>query len=198
MDLINKSSAQQQVAITKLKQNLHLPNGGFHALIVDLSREYLLPFQQVRSVLKQVQQSIEANIGKSADAIDENALTYDNWISLIRNKLEALAKGNIPVMQAIEKNDSYIWLNQQLSNPVEGDEQRQQLIESIEDIYQREVYQPLMAMLYTSMLYWELRESLEDMTQERIELFKGYPEHMQACLHLIELQKQIVNGSITT
>ena len=43
---------QQEAAMATFKENLHLPNGGFHKLIIELSKEFQLPFQKVRTVLK--------------------------------------------------------------------------------------------------------------------------------------------------
>ena len=49
-------TSKQEAALATFKENLHLPNGGFHTLITELGKEYQLPFQKVRSVVKQTQQ----------------------------------------------------------------------------------------------------------------------------------------------
>lgn len=56
---------QQEAAMATFKENLHLPNGGFHKLIIELSKEYQLPFQKVRAVLKKAQKMLNDRYEKT-------------------------------------------------------------------------------------------------------------------------------------
>ena len=61
---------QQEAAMATFKENLHLPNGGFHKLIIELSKEYQLPFQKVRGVLKKAQKDVERQIREDFSSVD--------------------------------------------------------------------------------------------------------------------------------
>lgn len=60
---------QQEAAMATFSGNLHLPNGGFHKLIIELSKEYQLPFQKVRAVLKKAQKTLNAKYERTLPAL---------------------------------------------------------------------------------------------------------------------------------
>ena len=112
----------QQQAIATFKANLHLPNGGFHKLIVELAREYLLPFQAVRKVLKQSQKVIEKKVKHQFDDVSNFDLTQENWLNLIHTSLAKQAKGNLPVMEKLQQSQLYQDAIQALSQPIDDQE----------------------------------------------------------------------------
>lgn len=177
----------QQHAIATLKANLHLPNGGFHKLIVELSREYLLPFQTVRKVLKQSQKAIEKKIKHQLDDVSDDELTKDHWLSLIHASLTEKAKDNQPVMGKLQQNQLYQDAIQVLSQPTHTQDECEAVREQLAMAYEIEVYKPLTEMLYTSILYWKLPDDLYQMTEDKQLEFGGYPQHMEAVRHLLEL-----------
>lgn len=180
----------QQQAIATLKANLHLPNGGFHKLIVELAREYLLPFQAVRKVLKQSQKAIEKKIKHQFDEISDYDLTQENWLNLIHISLKEQAKNNTPVMEKLQQSQLYQDAIQTLSQPINDQAQRETAREQLAVTYEIEVYKPLTEMLYTSILYWKLPDDLYQMTPAKQQEFEGYPQHMEAVRHLLVLSEK--------
>lgn len=184
-------SSEQESAMALLKDNLHLPEGGFHKLILELCKEYLLPFQQVRAVLKKSQSAIEREIRDNFTHINENALTQENWINLIKQKLTILSKGNQPVMQSLTTSALYLKTTETLNMGLTSERSRDTIIANLFQIYESEVYKPLSAMLYTSDLYWYLSDDLAEMNHERCQKFHDYPQHMEAIEHLNNLKQKI-------
>ena len=181
----------QQQAIATFKANLHLPNGGFHKLIVELAREYLLPFQAVRKVLKQSQKAIEKKIKHQFDEVSDFDLTQENWLNLIHASLAEQAKNNLPAMEKLQQCQFYKEAIQALSQPIENQEQHEAVRELLAMAYELEVYKPLTEMLYTSILYWKLPDDLYQMTPAKQQEFEGYPQHMEAVRHLLELSEKV-------
>ncbi|GLT13432.1 hypothetical protein [Vibrio algivorus] len=180
----------QQQAIATFKANLHLPNGGFHKLIVELAREYLLPFQEVRKVLKQSQKVIEKKINHQFDEISDYDLTQENWLNLIHISLKEQAKNNPPVMEKLQQSQLYQDAIQTLSQPINDQAHRETAREQLAMTYEIEVYKPLTEMLYTSILYWKLPDDLYQMTPAKQQEFEGYPQHMEAVRHLLVLSEK--------
>ncbi|TVO34383.1 hypothetical protein [Vibrio algivorus] len=180
----------QQQAIATLKANLHLPNGGFHTLIVELARKYLLPFQAVRKVLKQSQKAIEKKIKHQFDDVSNFDLTLENWLNLIHISLKEQAKGNLPLMEILQQSQLYQDAIQTLSQPINDQAQRETAREQLAMTYEIEVYKPLTEMLYTSILYWKLPDDLYQMTPAKQQEFEGYPQHMEAVRHLLVLSEK--------
>ncbi|MGV3002954.1 hypothetical protein [Vibrio sp. E150_018] len=181
----------QQQAIATFKANLHLPNSGFHKLIVELAREYLLPFQAVRKVLKQSQKAIEKKIKHQFDDVSDFDLTQENWLNCIHASLAEQAKNNLPVMEKLQQSQLYQDVIQTLSQPIKNQDQHEAVREQLAMTYEIEVYKPLTEMLYTSILYWKLPDDLYKMTQEKQQEFEGYPQHMEAVKHLLELSERV-------
>ncbi|HCH02062.1 MAG TPA: hypothetical protein DEV85_09275 [Vibrio sp.] len=177
----------QQQAIATFKANLHLPNGGFHKLIVELAREYSLPFQAVRKVLKQSQKVIDKKIKHQFNEVSDFALTQENWLNLIHASLAEQAKNNLPVMEKLQQSQLYQDAIQALSQASENQDKREAVREQLAMAYEIEVYKPLTEMLYTSILYWKLPDDLYQMTAAKQQEFEGYPQHMEAVRHLLEL-----------
>lgn len=187
----------QQEALATLKANLHLPGGGFHALIVELAREYQLPFQAVRKVLKQSQKSIERKIKQDFDKLDDHELTQEHWLNLIRTSLKLLAQDIQPVMVTMTQSSHYQQAITAIATSINTEQQQAEILEMLAMTYELEVYKPLTAMLYTSILYWKLPDDLYQMTEEKQQIFSGYPQHMQATVHLLELADRVKNESCT-
>lgn len=181
----------QQQAIATFKANLHLPNGGFHKLIVELAREYSLPFQAVRKVLKQSQKVIEKKIKHQFDDVSNFDLTQENWLNLIHASLAKQAKSNLSVMEKLQQSQLYQDATQALSQPIENQDQREAVREQLAMSYEIDVYKPLTEMLYTSILYWKLPDDLYQMTAAKQQEFEGYPQHMEAVRHLLGLSEKV-------
>ncbi|MCL9773785.1 hypothetical protein [Vibrio methylphosphonaticus] len=180
----------QEHALATFKAALHLPKGGFHVLIVELCKQYQLPFQTCRSVLKKAQKSIESKIRLNFQDIDNSDLTQKNWLSLIHATLTDLAKDNQPLMESMTGGTRYRKLisdMQQSSDDSDREMQRDRLL----TIYEQEVYKSLAAMLHTSALYWELRDDLFEMSDERLAKFADYTQHVEAIRHLQQLSLQM-------
>lgn len=181
----------QQQTIATFKANLHLPNGGFHKLIVELAREYCLPFQAVRKVLKQSQKVIDKKIKHQFDEVSDFDLTQENWLNLIHASLAEQAKSNLPVMEKLQHSQLYQDAIQALSQPIDTQDQYETVREQLAMTYEIEVYKPLTEMLYTSILYWKLPDDLYQMTPEKQQEFEGYPQHIEAVRHLLTLSEEI-------
>jgi hypothetical protein len=189
-------SQAQESAIATFKQNLHLPGGGFHALIVDLSKEFQLPFQTVRAVLKNTQSTIEKKIFHQFDHVNESDLTKENWLHLIKHALGELAKDNQPLMESLVNSERYLKLAAELDEPLCSETQRERMLTDLALIYEHDVYKPLLAMLYTTTLYWELSSDLFTMDQAHRQMISDYPQHMEATAHLFDLKTQIESRPI--
>jgi|GEM_PF-2214092 len=193
-------SPQQEAAIATFKTNLHLPHGGFHALIIELSKEFQLPFQKVRTVVMDVQRSVERKIRQDFTSVTEHDLSKENWLALIKAELVEMAKDNVPVMEALTNNAHYIKALGAINAPIASEYDRDMIGEDLFLAYEKEVFKPLLAMLHTSSLYWELMlaaEDLEKMIEEYRAKFSDYPQHVTAAAHLFELQQQL-NAAVLT
>ncbi|MDE1219749.1 hypothetical protein MCT05_01690 [Vibrio aestuarianus] len=184
-------TTEQTDAIATFKHSLHLPGGGFHALIVELCREFQLPFQVVRSVLKQAQASIETKIRNQFDDVVASDLTKEHWLSIIKDELNERAKDNIPLMEMLIDSEIYRQFLDQSKSPLRTESERECLLEQLMQAYEQQVYKPLKAMLYTTALQWQLPSDLLDMTEETRQLFSNYPQHMEASALLFKLSEQI-------
>nr|WP_217901896.1 hypothetical protein [Vibrio aestuarianus] len=173
------------------KHSLHLPGGGFHALIVELCREFQLPFQVVRSVLKQAQASIETKIRDQFDNVVASDLTKEHWLSVIKDELNERAKDNIPLMESLLDSEIYRQFLNESKSPIRTESERECLLEHLMQAYEQQVYKPLKAMLYTTVLQWQLPNDLLEMTEETRQLFNNYPQHMEASAFLFKLSEQI-------
>ncbi len=182
---------QQEQAISTFKANLHLPGGGFHTLIVELCKEYQLPFQKVRSVLKKSQTKIDKKIRTDFDSITESDLTKENWLAIIHQALVPLAKEMPPVMDSMLQSKAYKQVVASMNDEVEPKADQQQLMVDLEVIYEQQVCKPLKAMLYTTVLYWELSEDLFNMNEALRQKFSDYPQYMEATEHLFGLWQQL-------
>jgi len=187
---------QQEQAISTFKENLHLPGGGFHALIVDLCKEHQLPFQKVRSVLKKSQASVEKQIRSDFSSISDSDLTKENWLAIIEQALIPLAKATPAVMDSLTQHEPYQRLVTSIKQGIANEAQRQDLLVEIEVIYEQQVCKTLKAMLYTTVLYWELSDDVFNMNAELRQKFSEYPQYMEATQHLFELWQQVKGDSI--
>lgn len=188
---MSQLTEEQKGAIALFKENLHLPGGGFHALIIELCKEYQLPFQAVRKVLKVSQKRVETKIRNDFDNVEQDDLTQNNWLSLIREELRLQAKENKPVMDCLTTSKEYLLFVADAAAPIENEEQREQLQEMLYTLYHKFVYKPLSAMLHTSTLYWKLKTELDEMTEQQRDHFREYPDYMTAIEHLLQLKAQI-------
>jgi hypothetical protein len=195
---MSQLTPQQEQAMATLKANLHLPGGGYHALIVDLCREYLLPFQQVRAELKSAQVAIETQIQHQFERVTSDELTKQHWLSIIRNALVQLADGNQTVMQSLETSEPCLRVIERLQGELKDNAERDILIAEIDQAYETLVCKPLMAMLYTSPLYWELSTDLALMTVQKQQQFSDYPQHIQAMAYLLGLRQQAIKAPLIT
>lgn len=184
-------TTDQEKALATFKHHLHLPHGGFHTLIIELCREFQLPFQKVRKVVKTSQKSIEKAIKEEFDSITERDLTKSHWLEIINAKLSSLAEQNKPVMENIINNQRYQKVVDAMSRPIENKQDRQDLLMDLAEVYESEIYKPLAAMLHTSILYWKLKVELDEMTKEQRTVFNDYPQFMQATEHLLELSDKV-------
>lgn len=184
-------TTEQADAMATFKHSLHLPGGGFHALIVELCREFQLPFQIVRSVLKQAQAAIETKIRDQFDHVVASDLTKEHWLKIIKDELNQRAKDNIPLMESLLDSEIYRQFLDQSKSPLRTEAERECLLEHLMQAYEQQVYKPLKAMLYTTVLQWQLPNNLLDMTEETRQLFNDYPQHMEASALLFKLSEQI-------
>ncbi|WP_295891309.1 hypothetical protein [uncultured Vibrio sp.] len=191
---------QQENSLASFKDNLHLPNDGFHTLIIELSKEYQLPFQKVRKALIKSQKAIETKIRNEFDDVVESDLSKENWLILIHLELKALAESNQSVLDKLSVNENYLNALALTKNDIGSENDREAALEELYLAYEKVVFKPLLSMLHTSPLYWKLMrfEELYQMTEEHRQLFVDYPEHMEAAKQLFQLDKNIRHGSIST
>jgi len=190
---------QQEAAMATFKENLHLPNGGFHKLIIELSKEFQLPFQKVRTVLKNAQKDIERQIREDFSSVDEGVISQTNWVNIIRLKLIELAKDNQSVMDKLKLNPKYQKVLEATNASISSEDEREELIEELIQAYEKEVFKPLLAMLHTTKLYWKLMlvDETCKMTEENRDKFSDYPQHMQAAEHLYTLDQKLRSMPLT-
>ncbi|PMH44483.1 hypothetical protein BCU68_02990 [Vibrio sp. 10N.286.49.B3] len=193
---MSELTQEQENAMATLKGNLHLPGGGFHLQIVELSREFLLPFQTVRSALKKAQRVIEKKIKQDFANLDESELSKEHWLSIIKNNLTEQAENNRPIMDTLAESDAYRNATQLIADAIKTEDERAQTLDELAMAYEFQVYKPLMAMLYTTTLYWELSDDLMLMNADVCAKFSGYPQHAEAILHLLQLRDQTLNTVI--
>ncbi|MEZ8693226.1 hypothetical protein AB6D15_13035 [Vibrio splendidus] len=190
---------QQEAAMATFKENLHLPNGGFHKLIIDLSKEYQLPFQKVRAVLKKAQKDVERQIREDFTSVDDTVLSQANWVNIIKSKLVELAEENQTVMDKLRQNLKYQKVLSATNGSITSEDERDELIEELIQVYEKEVFKPLLAMLHTTKLYWKLMlvDETCKMNEENREKFSDYPQHMQAAEHLYTLDQKLRSIPLT-
>lgn len=190
---------QQEAAMAMFKENLHLPNGGFHKLIIELSKEFQLPFQKVRTVLKNAQKDIERQIREDFSNVDEGVISQANWVNIIRLKLVELAEDNRSVMDKLKLNPKYQKVLAATNASISSEDERDELIEELIQAYEKEVFKPLLAMLHTTKLYWKLMlvDETCKMTEENRDKFSDYPQHMQAAEHLYTLDQKLRSMLLT-
>ncbi|MEC7939216.1 MAG: hypothetical protein VX212_01240 [Pseudomonadota bacterium] len=190
---------QQEVAMATFKENLHLPNGGFHKLIIELSKEFQLPFQKVRTVLKNAQKDIERQIREDFSNVNEAVISQKNWLNIIRLKLVELAEDNQNVMDKLKLNPKYQKVLEATNASISSEDEREELIEELIQAYEKEVFKPLLAMLHTTKLYWKLMlvDETCKMTEENRDKFSDYPQHMQAAEHLFTLDQKLRSMPLT-
>ncbi|MCG9564748.1 hypothetical protein L1D28_24585 [Vibrio chagasii] len=190
---------QQEAAMAMFKENLHLPNGGFHKLIIELSKEFQLPFQKVRTVLKNAQKDIERQIREDFSNVDEGVISQANWVNIIRLKLVELAEDNQSVMDKLKLNPKYQKVLEATNASISSEDEREELIEELIQAYEKEVFKPLLAMLHTTKLYWKLMlvDETCKMTEENRDKFSDYPQHMQAAEHLYTLDQKLRSMPLT-
>ncbi|MEZ8166268.1 hypothetical protein A152_0005280 [Vibrio tasmaniensis 1F-187] len=186
---------QQEAAMATFKENLHLPNGGFHKLIIELSKEYQLPFQKVRAVLKKAQKGVERQIREDFNSVDGTVLSQENWVNIIKSKLVELAEENQTVMDKLQQNLKYQKVLSATEGSIASEDERDELIQA----YEKEVFKPLLAMLHTTKLYWKLMlvDETCKMNEENREKFSDYPQHMQAAEHLYTLDQKLRSMPLT-
>ncbi|WP_261816967.1 hypothetical protein [Vibrio gallicus] len=191
---------EQVQSLANFKSNIHLPHGGFHTLIVDLCREYQLPFPKVRTVVKASQIDVENKI-LDADIADlERIVTKQYWVDLIRERLALLAVDNKTPLQDITETELYRQCLESIREmKCSGATQQLQAstIESLNSVYEMSVYKPLKAMLHTTQLQWKLKRELQSMTEEQRTLFCDYPAYMQATKHLLDLCDEMTSLTVT-
>ncbi|CAV26945.1 hypothetical protein [Vibrio atlanticus] len=190
---------QQEAAMATFKENLHLPNGGFHKLIIDLSKEYQLPFQKVRAVLKKAQKGVERQIREDFNSVDDTVLSQENWVNIIKSKLVELAEENQTIMDKLQQNLKYQKVLSATNGSIASENERDELIEELIQAYEKEVFKPLLAMLHTTKLYWKLMlvDETCKMNEENREKFSDYPQHMQAAEHLYTLDQKLRSMPLT-
>lgn len=190
---------QQEAAMATFKENLHLPNGGFHKLIIELSKEFQLPFQKVRTVLKNAQKDIERQIREDFSSVDEGVIGQANWLNIIRLKLVELAEDNQSVMDKLKLNPKYQKVLEATNASISSEDEREELIEELIQAYEKEVFKPLLAMLHTTKLYWKLMlvDETCKMTEENRDKFSDYPQHMQAAEHLYTIDQKLRSMPLT-
>ncbi|MBD1575923.1 MULTISPECIES: hypothetical protein [Vibrio] len=187
----------QENALATFKSNLHLPNGGFHALIVELAREFQLPFHTVKPVLKKSQKVVEKKITNDFENIAEHDLSQENWLALIRSALITLVEQNVPLMVSLTQNQDYNDAIAIMAKASITHSEQQQVLEHLAMAYEMQVYKPLTAMLYTSILYWKISDDLYQVTPQTQQEFSGYPQHLEAINHLLKLSEQVKAMKLT-
>lgn len=190
---------QQDVALATFKTNLHFPHGGFYALITELGKEYQLPFQTVRTAVMEAQRAIENKIRNDIDAVTEADISQENWRKMISEILVDLAKDNTPVMDSLLANKSYLKAVSSMNTPIGSEDDRAVILEYLMQAYEQEVFKPLLAMLRTSPLYWELMlaEELDKMTETYRAKFSDYPQYVEAAAHLFELDARVRGAGLS-
>lgn len=191
---------QQEIAIATFKGNIHFPGGGFHGLIIELCKEYQLPFQTVRAILMDSQASIEKKIRDEFDSMDDNELTQQAWLDGVNETLKVLAKEEKSVMEKLIADENYLKAVAALDAPVHSEYERECIMEYLMLAYEKQVLKPLLAMLHTSPRYWELMlaEELCKMTQNYRLKFSDYPQHMHAAELLFEMDSQVRSRLLDT
>ncbi|EGU29548.1 hypothetical protein VII00023_09059 [Vibrio ichthyoenteri ATCC 700023] len=190
---MSELTPQQDAALAAFKANLHLPHGGFYALIVELSKTYQLPFQTVRSVVMKAQRDIEGKIRREPDCLSDIDLSQAHWRYVIDTALLALAQENTQVMDDLASNPSYQKALKAMSESIDSEDKREEILEWLMQAYEKEVLKPLLAMLRTSPLYWKLMlaEELSQMTETCRAQFHEYPQHVEAAAHLFDLDEKV-------
>ncbi len=178
---------EQEYALTQFKESLHLPRNGFHAMIIELCKEYQLPFQAVRTVVMNSQADIENTIRSDFEHVNYDQFTKAHWIAVIRDQLSEMAGNNKPLMEKLIASDRYLRVKDKLSKADSSETGREQIRALLDDIYEYEICNPLKAMLRTSSLFWAVKSNLAEMTQEQRQKFSDYPEYMAATEHLLKL-----------
>ncbi|WP_413283080.1 hypothetical protein [Vibrio sp. MA40-2] len=189
--LHQEQALNEEQALAMLKANLHLPNGGFHKLILELCIEFQLPFQKIRSVLKKSQRSIEKNIKQSTGPVDPAILTKESWLQQVKQTLTLLAEENKPLMECLVNDVHYIRAISASEQPIMCESEREAILADLAQAYESQVFKSLSAMLYTSDLFWLLSNELIEMTQQRCEVFDQYPQHIEAINHLLSVYDQV-------
>ena len=189
---MSELNPQQETALATFKANLHLPHGGFYALIVELSKKYQLPFQTVRSVVMKAQRGIENSIRTEPDTLSEIDISQAHWRNVIDQALHDLAKENTQVMDDLANNPSYQKALSSMSQ-IDSEAMREEVLEWLMQAYEKEVLKPLLAMLRTSPLYWKLMlaEELNQMNESCRSQFHEYPQHVEAAAHLFDLDEKV-------
>lgn len=188
---MSQLTPDQESAIARFKQHTHLPGNGFHAMIIELCKEYQLPFQPVRTVVMRAQAGIEAQIRADIKAVTDEQLTKAHWLTVIRAELAEMAGNTIPLMEQLTSSKRYLQVKEKLAKPELNAEEKEQILAELEDIYEYEVCNPLKAMLRTSKLFWAVKSELSEMTPEQRQKFSDYPQHMEATEHLLTLGDSI-------
>ncbi|PWI33956.1 hypothetical protein DI392_07080 [Vibrio albus] len=190
---MSQLTPEQESAIIQFKQNIHLPGDGFHSMIIELCKEYQLPFQKVRTIVMNAQAGIETQILCNVSTTTDVQLTKAHWVAVIRAKLEEMADSNVPLMEQLTSSQRYQKVKEKLAKPGISEEEREQILAELEDIYEYEVCNPLRAMLRTSTLFWAVKSDLFEMTKEQRQKFSDYPQHMEATEHLLKLAESFGN-----
>lgn len=184
---MSKLTPQQEAALSTFKSNIHLPGGGFHKLIIDLCKEYQLPFQKVRTQLMKAQSAIEKSIKAADSELTDQQLSQAFWIETIHERLAELAKKNQPLMDTIKSDNDYQQAVALLTKAELSEDEKLQVSDLLAQVYEMKVYKPLKAMLHTTILYWKLKDELYLMSDELRTVFSEYPQHMRATEHLLNL-----------
>ncbi|MCJ2376929.1 hypothetical protein LNL84_08785 [Vibrio sp. ZSDZ34] len=190
---MSQMTTQQERALAIFKSNIHLPHGGFHKLIVELCKEFQLPFPKVRAAVKNGQKVIESNIRSNDDLIDESTLSQQHWLSIINAELSELAKDNKPVIETLQSSDIYQRFTVALAQPLLSESDREQHYALLCDVYEFQVYKPLTSMLHTTTLFWEISNDLDLVNEQILPKFSDYPQHVLAIEHILALKQQLMD-----
>ncbi|GEM77821.1 hypothetical protein [Vibrio superstes] len=190
---MSELTSEQEHAIAIFKANMHFPKDGYHALIIELSKTYQLPFQQVRKVLMKAQTKIEKKLVHQFENITNDELTKESWLDSVNNELQKLAEDNTSVMQNLEQNINYQKALSAIQTTIQSEDEREIITEYLYLAYEKEVFKPLLAMLRTSPLYWKLMraEEIMQMTPEHQQNFQDYPQYMEGANTLYLLEQQV-------
>ncbi len=186
-------TTQQERAMAIFKSNIHLPHGGFHKLIVELCKEFQLPFPKVRAAVKKGQKVIESDIRNHEGVIDECNLSQQHWLSIIKTELNELAKDNKPIMETLQSSDIYQRFAAALKQPLASEGDREQQYALLCDVYEFQVYKPLTSMLHTTTLFWEISNDLDLVNAPILPKFSDYPQHVLAIEHILTLKQQLMD-----